>query len=191
MRCILCEDFSFSLICKRCQKEFLKPSFSTRVLSNGFKIYSFYRYGDIENLLTTKHTLLGFFVYKILAKNSFSFFAKEFSFDSLVYAIGIDDHTKSGYSHTAILAKSLKSKKIKPLFNTLRAKNRVNYSGKTLDFRLKNPRNFKYSFKKDIDVIIVDDIVTTGTTINEAVITLKKNGVNPLFALTLADAREK
>jgi len=190
MRCILCESFSFSFVCKRCQKEFLNPSFSTRVLPCGFKIHSFYSYSDIETLLKTKHTFLGFFIYKILASNSFSLFAKEFSFPSLVYALGIDDHTKSGYSHTAILTKSLKSKNIKPIFSHLTAQNQVNYSGKTLNYRLENPRDFKYTFKKDIDVIIVDDIVTTGTTINEALTKLKKNGVNPLFALTLADARK-
>ncbi len=191
MRCILCENFSLSLICKRCQKEFLKPSFITRELKNGFKIHSFYRYGDIEDLIKTKHHFLGSFIYEILAKNSFKKFAQNFEIDFKVYALPIDDIPKGGYSHTAILAKALRSKNVKPVFSSLRAQNRVNYSGKSLSFRLQNPRNFKYSFKKDIDVILVDDIVTTGTTINEAVLILKKNGVNPLFALTLADAREK
>jgi len=40
-------------------------------------------------------------------------------------------------------------------------------------------------------MIIVDDIVTTGMMINEAVIKSKKNALNPLFAMTLTDAREK
>ena len=38
-------------------------------------------------------------------------------------------------------------------------------------------------------VILVDDIVTTGTTILEARDTLQKVGVDVLFALVLADAR--
>ena len=191
MRCILCENLSLFIICKKCQKEFLTPSLITRSLEDGFKIYSFYRYSDIENLIKTKHTFIGSFVYKILAENSFGRFKKEFKIDFPIFALPIDDRVDSGYSHTAILAKALRSKNIKPVFCSLRASNRVNYSGKSLSFRLKNPRNFKYTFKKGIDVILVDDIVTTATTIKEAVKILSQNGVNPIFALTLADAREK
>ncbi len=191
MKCIICKIFSLKLICKSCQKTFLKPSRSTRILPDGFKIYSFYFYKDIEELLKTKHTHIGSSIYAILAKNAFLEFAKEFTFSSQIYAIGIDDHVRSGYSHTAILTDALKSKNIKPVFNKLRAKNSVSYSGESLTFRLENTRDFEYTFKSDIDAILVDDIVTTTTTINEAKNTLRKSKVNPLFALTLADAREQ
>lgn len=191
MKCIICKQFSFKLICKNCQKTLLKPSRSTRTLPDGFKIYSFYRYQDIEDLLKTKHTHIGAGIYAILAQNAFGEFSCEFSFLSQIYALPIDDHVKSGYSHTAILANALKSKNIKPVFNKLRAKNHISYSGQSLTFRLQNPRDFEYSFKSEIDVILVDDIVTSTTTINEAKNTLRKSKVNPLFALTLADAREQ
>ncbi len=191
MKCIICKQFSLKLICKNCQKTFLRPSRSIRTLPDGFKIYSFYAYKDIEDLIKTKHTHIGSAIYSILAKNAFFEFAKEFTFSSQIYAISIDDHVKSGYSHTAILANSLKSKNIKPVFNKLRAKNSVSYSGESLSFRLQNIRDFEYSFKSNIDAILVDDIVTTTTTINEAKNTLIKSKVNPLFALTLADAREQ
>ena len=69
------------------------------------------------------------------------------------------------------------------------AQNNINYAGKDLQFRLKNPRNFKYSGQKNIDVILVDDIVTTGSTLNEAKQTLQQYGVNVIFSLVLADKR--
>ncbi len=188
--CIVCKNFSFSIICKKCQKNLLTPTKITRVLADGFKIYSFYRYNEIQDLLKTKHTHLGAEVYKIMAKNSFKEFAKNFRFNSTIYAIAIDDHVKHGYSHTAILTKALKSSSIKPLYNVLRAKNSISYSTKSLEYRLKNPREFQYSFKSGIDVILVDDIITTGTTILEAKTTLQKYHVNTIFALTLADAKE-
>ncbi len=191
MRCIFCEKISLSLICSDCREKFLTPSLITRTLNDGFKIYSFYRYGDIEDLIKTKHSFLGSFIYKILAESSFRKFALNFKMDFTVYALPIDDVPKGGYSHTAILAKALESECVKPVFSSLRALNRVVYSGKSLAFRLENPRNFKYSFKRGVDAILVDDIVTTGSTIKEAVSVLKREGVNPLFALTLADAREK
>ncbi len=190
MKCIICKNYSFKIICFSCQKNFLHPTLSTRVLPDGFKIHSFYRYSDIEHLLKTKHTHVGASIYKILANLSFRQFGDSFSFEEVVYALSIDDHVKHGYSHTAILSQALKSKNINPVFSSLRATNKITYSAKSLSYRLENPRNFKYSFKSDINAILVDDIVTTTTTINEAKNTLLIRGINPLFALTLADAKE-
>jgi len=82
-------------------------------------------------------------------------------------------------------------KKDKKLYSTLHSQSNVTYAGKSLEFRLKNPRNFKYSGARNIDVVLVDDVVTTGTTINEAKEVLKKYGVNVLFTLVLADLRDK
>ncbi len=191
IRCIVCKEISLPIICKQCQNILLKPNLSTRILPDGFKVYSFYKYSDIEELLKTKHTYLGAQVFKILSVNSFREFAKNYDFPHTVYALAIDDHVKSGYSHTALLARELSSATIKPIYNSLRSMEKISYSGKSLDYRLKNPRNFKYSFKRDIDAILVDDIVTTGTTILEAKKTIKKHSANPLFALCLADAREE
>jgi competence protein ComFC len=66
----------------------------------------------------------------------------------------------------------------------------VNYSGKSLQYRLEHPRDFVYTGKSGIDVILVDDIVTTGITLQEAQKVLMEHDVNVLFALTLADVEE-
>jgi len=190
MYCLLCENPSFSLICKECRRDFLKPNLTKRVLSGGLEVYSFYKYRDIEKLVLTKHKFVGYFIYNALAKESFKAFNEKFLIDRKIYVLPIDDNVKNGYSHTAILAKQMRSKYIKPVFSKLRAQNSVKYSGQSLSFREKNPRNFKYTFKENIDVILVDDIITTGTTIKEADKLLKKYNVNVLFALTLCDARD-
>lgn len=188
---MLCESLSFTHICSTCQSTFLTPSIYKRKLQSNIEVISFYKYKDIKNLLHTKHTDLGFYMYKILANNSFAKFASEFEFDSTITSIAIDDHIQNGYSHTAILNKSLKSKYIKPKFNKLRANNRISYSGKSREFRLMNPRDFKMkSFNAD-DVILVDDIITTGSTLNQAVQTIESNNKNVLFCLTLSDASLK
>jgi len=190
IRCLLCKKISLSHICSLCQHTHLEPTLSTRLLTDNFKVFSFYRYADIAPLLKTKHTHLGASVYKILAKNAMKRFAENFSFENRVYALGIDDHSKHGYSHTAILTKALKSDTIKPIYGHLRAQNPVHYAAKSLAYRLENPREFTYTYKSDIDLILVDDIITTGTTILEAKKIVEKASVSPLFALTLADARE-
>jgi competence protein ComFC len=183
MRCILCKNFSILHICKSCQEIFLVPSIVKKELIKGFYVISFYKYEEIDELIKTKHSYLGAYIFKIIANNSLRLFAKEFK--QKAFAVPIDDRIIDGYSHTAILANSLKSKFIKPVFNSLLATNRVKYAGMSLEFRLKNPRNFIYNGKKG-DIILVDDIVTTGTTLKEAYTKTKKEGANPLFALTLA-----
>jgi len=72
----------------------------------------------------------------------------------------------------------------------MRAASSTSYSGKDYQFRLLNPRNFKMKTFDEEDVIVVDDIITTGLTLSQAVQTLQSQGKNVLFCLTLADARK-
>jgi len=190
MRCMVCESLSLKHICKTCQNEFLSPSFYERKLLGKIPVYSFYKYQDIESLLLTKHTNLGYYIYTILAQNSFKPFSENFEFAHKIASLGIDDHTRNGYSHTAILNKQLKSSVIRPIYAKLRAKNSVSYSGKDYQYRLLNPRDFNINRFKEQDVVLVDDIITTGLTLTQAVQALEKGGKNVLFCLTLADARK-
>lgn len=106
-----------------------------------------------------------------------------------MYALAIDDVVNDYFSHSAILANSLKSNIIKPYFNVLKATNKVKYAGQNLEFRQNNKRNFIYSGKKFIDIILVDDIVTTGLTMLEAKEIVEKFGCNVLFGIALSDAK--
>jgi len=191
LKCILCESFSFTHICDYCQETFLTPSIYKRKLLNNIEVISFYKYKDIKNLLHTKHTDIGYYIYSILAKNSLKLFAQNFEYSNLVSSIAIDDNIKSGYSHTAILNKSLKSRYIKPEFNSLRAKNPISYSGKSREFRLMNPRDFSFTQSSSKNIILVDDIITTGSTLIQAINTLQKSDKTPLFCLTLSDANNQ
>jgi competence protein ComFC len=188
MRCLMCESLSLEHICPSCQNIFLAPSLYRRKILHNIEVISFYKYSEIKDLLHTKHTDLGYYIYTILAKNSLARFAAEFDYSHKVVSIAVDDHAKNGYSHTAILNKALKSKYIKPLYGKLRATNRVTYSGKSREFRILNPRAFKLKDFSGSDVILVDDIITTGLTFTQAIETLQKNNQNILFCIALADA---
>jgi competence protein ComFC len=185
-----CHKLSWQTFCNKCQDKFLKPSISKRKIGS-LDIYSFFKYQNIEDLLLTKHTTQGYIVYRALAKQTFRPFIKKFIEEdsATVYIIGIDENIKSGYSHVSLLSQQLECKNSKVLYSKLMATNQVNYSGKNLQFRLENPRNFHYSGVEDIEAILVDDIITTGTTLKEAVKILEKHRVKVLFALTLADAK--
>ncbi len=191
MRCLLCENYSLTHICPSCQELFLTPSLYKRKLSNGIEVISFYKYSEIKDLLHTKHTDLGFYIYNILAKLSFKKFSGDFKIDFDVVSLAIDDTITSGYSHTAILNRQLKSRSILPLYNKLRAKNSVSYSGKSKAFRLMNPRNFELKNIEKENLILVDDIITTGSTLLEATNLLLRQKKKILFCLTLCDVSVK
>lgn len=188
MRCLSCHRLSIATFCKLCHKKLLQPTITKRTV-NGLEVYSFFKYQHIQDLLLTKHTPQGFKVYKALARLSFKLFMQNFlkNSHSKVYLLGVDEQVKSGYSHVALLTHSMKDKRVTVLHSKLMAKNSVKYAGKSLDYRLKNPRNFTYSGVNNIEVILIDDIITTGTTLKEAKEVLAKQKVEVLFALTLAD----
>ncbi|PIF04468.1 MAG: phosphoribosyltransferase [Arcobacter sp.] len=188
MRCITCQSFSFKIICKRCQENLFTPSFHKRELSEGFFVYSFYKFDEIQEYINTKYEFYGDKIFTILASLAFGKFGENFTFQNKIYAIGIDDHTRHQFSHTAILAKHLKSKFIIPKYDLLKAQNQVKYAGKDLDFRKKNKRDFLYKGKENIQVILVDDVITTGSTILEAKEVLERNNCEVLFALCISDA---
>jgi competence protein ComFC len=189
MRCIVCENISLRTICQNCQNIYFQTSSLFRREVEGLPVLSFYQYDDISDFILTKDSYLGFYLFQTLSKLTFKRFAKNFKYSEKVHAVGIDDQVKDrGYSHTAILSKSLKSDFIKPVYNSLHAKSDVKYLGKSLKFRRKNKRDFqlkkeKLKYKK---IILVDDVVTTGSTLREAKKVFHKKGFQPIFALTLA-----
>ena len=191
MRCYSCSKLNFKIICKICKEQLFVPTIKTRKVGT-MDVISFFRYSTLESLLHTKHKPEGYRIYKTLAKMTMKPFIEEFveNVDSDVYIVGIDEYVKSGYAHVALLTRAMKTKYSIPQHSVLMAKNRVNYSGKTLQYRLEHPRDFVYTGKRNVDVILIDDIITTGITLQEAQKVLMENGVNVLFALTLADVEE-
>lgn len=191
MRCYSCAKLSFEILCKQCRKNLFSAQIGTRKVGTLDVIY-FYKYSHLETLLHTKHKPQGHRIYKALAKMTFKPFIQEFleADDRKVYIVGVDEYVKNGYAHVGVLTHEMKTKHSIPQHASLIAQNRVSYAGKNLQFRLDNPRAFFYNGKRDVDVILVDDIVTTGVTLQEAYNVLTLAGVNVLFALVLADADE-
>jgi len=151
-------------------------------------IVSFYDYESIEHLIKYKYDKFGHRIFKILSGLSLKKFASEIK-DSF-YVIPIDDKIDKGFSHTAIMAKSMKNSYVTPIYHVLHSQNNTKYAGKSLEYRLNNPRDFKYTGPKEIDVILLDDISTTGLTLNEAKECLKKNGVNVALSVVLANLKK-
>ena len=189
LRCITCERLSWTIICQICQRQFLKPQIKARTLACGIQVFSFYDYEELKFLLKTKYQFIGNKIFKILAANAFKSFAKNFNLKQRVFAIPLDDCVKKGYAHSAILAHALKSKFIKPLYHQLISSNQVKYAGKSLEYRLRQPRQYNYLGVNNIQVILCDDLVTSGLSLSEAKTILLAHKVQVLFALCLCDAK--
>jgi len=190
MKCLLCGKFSFVHICTKCQSIYLSPSLFKRKLKSGLTIYSFYRYDEIDDLIKTKKSYIGFYILQILTKNSILKFIENLEFENKIYLVPVDDRIGSGgYSHTAVITKiaGRKNRDVKPLFQSLIATNRVQYFGKDAKFRRENKRRFQVDKKVgNKSTILIDDVVTTGSTLLEAEESLKAVNSTPLLAITLA-----
>ena len=187
MRCLSCRRFSLSAVCATCRELYLTPAPKIRKLPDGLDVVSFYAYEAIEPFLLTKHLPHGWFVYRLLARSV----CDGVSEGRGLYAVAVDDMPAGGYSHTSIVAKRLEKRGYRPLRGVLRARNRVSYAGESLAFRLAHPRAFEYSGPGGIEAVLVDDIVTTGLTLQEARNTLQNAGVRVVGAIVLADADRK
>lgn len=98
-----------------------------------------------------------------------------------------------GYNQTELLAKSISDKTKIPLVLDVLYKNRhteTQVSIKNKAARIENLKNV-FSVKnrgtiRNKNIILVDDVTTTGTTIAEATKTLRVNGAQKVLALTVA-----
>ena len=196
MRCFSCYNLSIDPICKECRQDTLTVEMNKEKIGN-LEVVSFFDYYLAVEFIKSKYANSGYRIYKFFAKKYFNPFLKEYienleEREDKIYLIGIDENIKRGFSIVSILMHygAGKIEGLKPIYNVLRAKNRVQYAGKSLEYRLKNPRKFIYKGPKNIDAILIDDTITTGTTLEEAYRVLKDNNVNVHFALTVAVVKE-
>ena len=206
MRCVNCGAFSLRMICAACAANLAECRLSMRQVE-GFSVFYYYGYSEIRELILSKHHEYGAAVLARIASLSLAKFPihlrREISANPQNYeafkttdgvfkfnAVPLDDDARSGYSHTAILARALKSELVEPKFHCLRAQNRVKYTGQSLEFRLKHKRNFKILTPPQFPVILVDDIITSGLSMLQAREALIDGGFMPVCGLVLANAKE-
>lgn len=185
MKCLLCGRWNlFDPICASCFPSLL-PS---KRLIDEMSVYSFYAFSDVELLMHYKYTPIGSRVFALLAKRARDYFQTQVQIPKGVVGIGIDDVVKKGYSHTGVILHYFALCGIRAIYGELRASNPVSYAGKSLLYRQTHPKGFQTKISNQ-DVIIMDDVMTTGSSLKEAKKVLESKGNRVLLALTLCDAR--
>ncbi|NDK19632.1 ComF family protein [Candidatus Gracilibacteria bacterium] len=109
----------------------------------------------------------------------------------------IFSYLKRGYNHSELLAKNIAKQEGNIFLNLLRKSRLTKHQAKLgRSERLRNVRNsfsFREKYLKTIvgkDVILIDDVISTGSTANECAKLLKKNGAKRVFGLFLATAEQ-
>lgn len=185
MKCLICGTWNLgSLICQAC---FPPIVMGTRIVE-GMSVYSFYAFSDVELLMHYKYTLIGSKIFSLLARKARDHLPSEIVFPKGVVGVGIDDCVSKGYSHTGVCLHAFRSCGIIPIYGELRASHQVSYAGKDLKYRETHPKGFQTHLREK-DVVIFDDVITTGTSLKEAKRVLEKERNRVLCAFTLCDAK--
>ena len=98
---------------------------------------------------------------------------------------------KRGYNQATLIAKPIaKHLGVKIDINTIKRKYKESTKGKSFKERKENVKNvFKVVNKNKIEgksILIVDDVMTSKSSLEELAKTLKKAGANKIFAVTFA-----
>lgn len=190
-KCKICSyPFEFQgleLICAKCLTQ--KPSFD--------KVISIFRYNDIlkkvvKSLKYHEQTLIAKKLSKLLIARS----QNEINNSDIVVPVPlhIKRLRKRKFNQAILLAKSLvKNQKIiffpDLLIRTKNTKPQVELRKKERETNLKGAfaLNIKYQSPiKGKNILLVDDVVTTGTTLEECAAILKKHGAKRVIAITIA-----
>ncbi len=189
MRCAVCHALSRSVICPACEARLFRPAVSRRRIGT-LEVVSLFNYSEIEPFLLSKHTPLGYRIYRWFGRRFLHPFFQKYAEESRkpFSIVSIDDHIRHGYAHTALLSRGVRHRAIHHAYGALPAQHSVKYAGKSLQYRLEHPRDFRYKGPTKSSAVLLDDIVTTGLTLQSAQRALEAAGVEVLFAVALADA---
>ncbi len=194
MYCAICGKLKFNIICKTCL-DTLSHIESKRELTNGFKVFSTFALSELKLLIASKNNIVGSRILKQLGNYGIKkFFDHHKSLLKInrqdIAIVCVRNKNVGAYSHSAILAKCFKKYGFNVYYNALIIGNDIKYARLNKQQRQEISRNFEFTLnKKNLGVIIVDDIITTGQTLLEASNEIRKCNYTPLFAWTLCDSR--
>ena len=171
--------------CIRNPKSFYKNRSPFRYKGIIKKILHDYKYLDKPYYFK----MLGYFLYQYIQETNYT----DYDFITTVPLHNIKLR-KRGYNQAELIAKYLAKKLSIPYIDTLkRVKNTTKQSNLSKEDRARNLKNvFEIKSKNTYNkirgkkILIVDDIYTTGATINECSSVLTTNGANRVYSITVA-----
>ena len=200
VKCLYCGK-NGKYICDECYKRFENSKYIFKKIDDKYFDYmicdSFY-IGSKKRLIHNfkfheKSYLYKYFIELVLKKEKICEFLKKFDFITYI-PMSYKRKLKRGYNQSELLAKELGRKlEIKVIKTLEKSKNTKVQSTLKEEEREDNVKN-AFSFLENIEIrnkniVLVDDILTTGSTVNSASRILKQNGANKICVFTISKTR--
>lgn len=186
-KCIICGVEGFLGICSKCRSDIKRVNQQEEIMAYG------YYGGVLKKLILNLKYHKSFIAGKVLADLLCQIIIeKELSIDFICYVpISKASLKKRGFNQCSVLAKNISSILDIPVIDCL-VKIKETKEQKLLgkEERVKNilgafeVKNKEKLFKKNI--LLVDDVYTTGATINECKKNIEKCNINKIYLLTIA-----
>ena len=186
-KCIICGVEGFLGICSKCKSEIKRVHQQEEIMAYG------YYGGVLKKLILNLKYHKSFIAGKVLADLLCQIIIeKKLSIDCICYVpISKDSLKKRGFNQCSVLAKNISSILDIPVIDCL-VKVKETKEQKLLgkEERMKNIldafeiKNKEKLFKKNI--LLIDDVYTTGDTINECKKNIEKCNINKIYLLTIA-----
>ena len=186
-KCIICGVEGFLGICSKCKSEIKRVHQQEEIMAYG------YYWGVLKKLILNLKYHKSFIAGKVLADLLCQIIIeKKLSIDCICYVpISKDSLKKRGFNQCSVLAKNISSILDIPVIDCL-VKVKETKEQKLLgkEERMKNIldafeiKNKEKLFKKNI--LLIDDVYTTGATINECKKNIEKCNINKIYLLTIA-----
>ena len=186
-KCIICGVEGFLGICSKCRSDIKRVNQQEEIMAYG------YYGGVLKKLILNLKYHKSFIAGKVLADLLCQIIIeKELSIDFICYVpISKASLKKRGFNQCSVLAKNISSILDIPVIDCL-VKVKETKEQKLLgkEERMKNIldafeiKNKEKLFKKNI--LLIDDVYTTGATINECKKNIEKCNINKIYLLTIA-----
>lgn len=187
-KCIICNLDGFIRLCPSCKEKIKRVEVVKKEdISYGF-------YGGILKELILKFKYKKNFIAGEILSEFFIEVINEYniSADYICYIpMSKRDEKKRGFNQCKVIAQNISEYTNIPISNCI-IKNRVTKEQKKLskEDRIENIKG-AFSIKKkncfkEKNIILIDDVTTTGATLNECRKILKKHGANKIICLTIA-----
>ena len=198
-KCLICSCSKVdNLLCKNCLKEIGFLSSFPHKIYNGVEIYSACLYEKnikkLIHLLKFSHRKTSAIV---LGDLLFTYFKKLNLKDDYIIIYPPTFFTKNlfrGYKHMYLIAKEFSKHTNFKILNDLLFKTKYTkpqYKAKNRHSNIKNSfsLNSKYNNLKDKHFLLLDDITTSGATLEEIINLLKENNFNNITCLTVSKTK--
>ena len=191
--CLLCNNPVFNnLTHPRCRKKYAIDGCFSALSYNKTAQKLIYSFKYKPYLTDLKNVLTDLFYESIIQNEQFMKLIADGSWLIVPIPLSSPKLRKRGYNQAEILAKSLAKKFNFPVKNLLKrikeTKTQVGLSNVQRKINVKEAFEFinHQSAIKNQNLLLVDDVATTGSTLLEATKILKKAGAKKVFGLTLA-----